>query len=274
MFGCLLFVSCLAQAQDFEGRFVQRIITVGSDDLYEILGEAIYAEDPSDIPALLMELDVQELATLASAEVEAFRILVRGDLTRVEPESPGDAPGYQIIDSGTGAIWMVNVPERSYVEFTKESAEEMEARAKEMMERMGVDPDAMDIPDEYSVEAGETESTGRTAEINGYRATAHTYTDDERAEVAWCADDDNDFFAAMKRRAEEGAFTDEDDEDLIGIECPAETFAVRTLSFDIYGQELSVDDLIGVKAESLPANLFEVPSGFTRRDIPGGLFGR
>ena len=270
----LLLVTSLAHAQDFEGHFIQRLVTIGSDDLYEIMGDALYAEDPSDLPMSLMALDVLEVATLASAEVERIRISVRGDLMRVEPDTGGDVEGFQIINASTGAIWIVNVPDKSYIEFTQQSAEEIEEKTREMIQDMGIDPDEMAEMGDYETAAGNTVSTGRTAEVNGYEATAYTYSDDEQVEVGWCASDGSDFFKSMKSRAMESAFADEEDEATGGVECPEGAFPVRTLSLDLFNQELIVDDLVEVKSGSIPADLFEVPSGFQKKDFMDGFFGQ
>ena len=272
-----LLISCLTQAttyaQDFEGRFVQRITTIGPDDLYEAMGVDLYGEDQANLSELLLDLDVNELVTMGNAEIEDIRILVRGDLTRVQPDLDGDVPGYQIINSRTGTIWLVNATDKTYVEFTRQSAEDMEKKAREMMEKMGIDPEQAEDMAEYGPEAGTTEPTGRTAEINGYQANAYTYTDEETVEIGWCATEQSDFFAAMKQRAMEGVFEGEEDEEGGVLECPEDTFPVRTISYDAYGQELVIDDLIDVKAESLPAALFEVPDGYTKKDFMGGFLG-
>ncbi len=267
-------ISIQVRGQNFEGHLIQRLITVGADDLYEVMGEALYAEDPSNLPASLMELDVQEVATSASAEVENIRISVRGDLTRVEPDTGGDAEGFQVINSSTGTIWIVNVPDKSYVEFSRQSAEEIEKKTREMMQKMGVDPDEVAEMGDYETPTGNTVSTGRTAQINGYRATAYTYSDDEQVEVGWCASDETNLFESMKNLAMESAFADEEDEMAGGVECPEGTFPVRTLSLDLFSQELMVDDLVEVQAGSIPAGLFEVPSGFRKKDFMEGFFGQ
>jgi hypothetical protein len=269
---CLLSTAGLARAQSFEGYFVQRIITVNSEDLYEIMGDDLFADDPANLSASLMALDVTELADVGSAEVEDMRILVRGDLTRVQPETQSEAAGYQIINSRTGTVWMVNVPEKSFMEFTKQSAEEIEKEARDLMERMGIDPDQLPDMEEYESGSGRTVPTGQKEEINGFEAAAFAYSNEDQVEVAWCAKDTG-FFADMKRLAMEGPFASEEDEESRGLECPEGTFPVRTLSYDLFTQELSVDDLVEAKTEPLPAALFEVPEGFQKKDFMDGIFG-
>ena len=51
-------------------------------------------------------------------------------------------------------------------------------------------------------------------------------------------------------------------------------FPVRTLSMDLFSQELTVDDIVTVRAESLPASLFEAPSAFKNKEIMEGFFGQ
>jgi hypothetical protein len=270
----LLLVTCAANAQDFEGHFVSRLVTVGTEDLYEIIGDALYEEDPSNLPALLMKLDVQQVAATGSAEVENTRISVRGDLTRIEPEGESEGQGFQIINSSTGTIWIVNVQDRSYLEFTPQTAEDIEEKTREMMEKMGVDPDQVDDIEEYETATGSTASTGRTEQINGYRATAYTYSDEEQVEVSWCASDETNFFQSMMQRATEGAFQGEEDEISGGVECPEGTFPVRTLSLHLFSEDLTIDDLVEVTPASVPASLFEVPEGFKKKDFLEGFFGQ
>ncbi len=265
----LFLIASDAQAQDFEGQFVQRVVSVNADGIYEVLGEAMYAEGVDAVAEALMDLSPDELMSRDFVEVENLRVFVKGDVMRVQMNTGGEPEGYQLLNSNTGTSWMVNVPEKSYLEFTKQAADEMAQQAMEMMEQMGVDPDQMEEYAEEMTGAGTTESTGRTANVNGRTATAYRYSDDQTVVIGWCAADDSGFFAAMAKRATEGAFADAetDQEDLAGFECPDGGLPVRTLTYDRYGENLEIDDFLGMDAGSLPDALFKVPAGFEKKSF-------
>ena len=265
----LFLITADTQAQDFEGQFVQRVTRVDPNGIYEVLGEAMYADDVDAVAEAIMDLSPDDLMSRDFVEVEDLRVFVKGDVMRVQMNTGGEPEGYQLLNSSTGTSWMVNVPEKSYLEFTKQAADEMAQQANEMMEQMGVDPDQMEEYAEEMMGAGTTEATGRSANVNGRTATAYRYSDDQTVVIGWCAADDSGFFAAMAKRAAEGAFADEelDREDLVGFECPDSEFPVRTLTYDRYGESLEIDDLLGMKAGSLPDALFQVPAGFEKKSF-------
>ncbi len=267
-------LSGAAWAQDFEGQYVQRMSIVDGNDIYEVLGEAIYSDDVDVIIAALIDLPVDELVSQNVVGVDQeLRIFVKKDFMRVESATGGPSQGYQIMNSRTGTSWMVNVPDKSYMEFTKQTAEEMEQKSRELIEEMGMDPDQMeDYMEEDAGEAGTVKSTGRTSEINGRRSTAWRYADDQEVAVGWCAPDDSGFMAAMKRMTEESAYAEEDAkaEGLAGFECPDGQLHVRTLTFDRYSQQLEIDDLLEIRKSALSDDLFEVPAGFEKKSLQWG----
>jgi hypothetical protein len=273
----LFLIAADAQAQDFEGQFVQRVTRVDPNGIYEVLGEAMYADDVDAVAEAIMDLSPDDLMSRDFVEVEDLRVFVKGDVMRVQINTGGEPEGYQLLNSSTGTSWMVNVPEKSYLEFTKQAADEMVQKTKEMMEQMGVDPDQMEEYAEQMTGAGTTESTGRTSNVNGRTATAYRYNDDQTVAIGWCAADDSGFIAAMAKRVTEGAFADAeaDREDQAGFECPDGELPARTLTYDRYGESLEIDDLLSIDTGSLPDALFKVPAGFEKKSLTlGNMLGQ
>ncbi len=258
-------------AQDFEGVYRQRMIQVGSDATYEVLGEAIY-EGPEQIVNSLAEVSWEEVLGASDADIESLVVFVKGSFTRAQQDLPGEPQGYQISDMAAGASWIVNVPERTYLEFTQEDAQRMAAQAEEMMSQMGIDQEQIDeyeaMEEEIREPEGQSRPLGRSADVNGVKASAHAYADDRAAVVGWCTPDDKGFVAAMKQLIETSPIADEE----TGVKdwiCPDGSLVVRLLRYDSYSGDLEVDELLSVSRESVSDELFKIPAGFKKQQYPG-----
>ncbi len=266
------FIQIETYAQDFEGVYRQRMIQVGADATYEILGEAIYQES-EQIISRLAELSLEEVLGGSDADSESLVIFVKGSFTRAQQDLPGEPQGYQISDMAAGTSWMVNVPERTYLEFTQEDAERMAAQAQEMMTEMGIDQEQIEeyeaaMEEELRDPMGQSRPLGRSAEVNGAKASAHAYADDRAAVVGWCAPDEKGFVTAMKQLIENSSMAEEEQSVKDWI-CPDESLVVRFLRYDRYSGDLEVDELLSVSREPVSDELFKVPAAFKKQHYPG-----
>ena len=84
----VVFVLCDAVlAQDFEGVYRQRTITVDPDATYELLGESAYDAPPAVADALA---DLSMDAALSMGEVEMLVVYQKGPWTRAQPDVEGE----------------------------------------------------------------------------------------------------------------------------------------------------------------------------------------
>ncbi len=268
----LSFIQVETYAQDFEGVYRQRTIQVSSDATYEVLGEAIY-EGPEQIVNRLVDVSSDEVLGASDADIESLVVFVKGSFMRAQQDLPGEPQGYQISDMAAGATWMVNVPERTYLEFTQEDAERMAAQAQEMMGEMGIDQEQLEeykaaMEEERSDTESQSRPLGRSADVNGVSATAHAYADDQEVVVGWCAPDEKGFVAAMKQLIETSPMADEE-QSVKDWLCPDASLVVRSLRYDVYSGDLEVDELLSVSRESVSDELFKVPAGFKKQSYPG-----
>lgn len=262
-----------ARSQDFEGVLRQRMVEVGSDTVYELLGESMYDES-SVVAEALADLSMDDVLSADDVDVETLVIYQKGAFMRVQPDIEGELPGYQIIDTANGTMWVVSPPERTYMEFTQQMADQMAAQAQQMMEEMGIDEDQMA---EYEAameamgaesEAGEVAAMGRTANVNGFPSSAYWMADGDEVIVGWCAEDDSGLLESMGELEESAAWTEDEDDPSDAI-CPDHLLEVRTVTYRLFSGELGVDEILSIISESVSDALFSVPEGYAKQTYPG-----
>lgn len=242
-----------AVAQDFEGTVTTRSITADVEVLRAATGGA---------PSAILALPLEELLQLPDVEVQQFTHYLKGSKFRSQPQGESEDAPYVIVDYGRGVFQTVQPSERTYIEWTRQDIEQVQADMmgqgpRQLLERPGKRP---------SIRA-----TGETRMIRGVRCAGYEVRTDEQLVVAWVTADH-----AGALRAFQGFMREVERmnprREVREIE-PAELFMERglpmlTQDLGLYADEADgeydVEEVLTIEAQPLPDGLFEPPAGYRR----------
>jgi len=285
-------------AQTFEGVVKQRNVTVEGEALFNIMygGEEEEPEFDSEAEWLryaankLFQVPIAQFRQegMEGVEVEELTMQIKG--TKIRLDSGPDAGWFMIYDVGGGQVWMVNPAGQYYVSYSMDemaaAAEAAAKEAEEAMAAMGIDVEEMQRQAaEY--EAGEMEAEDdmggapptvknleRTETINGFRASAFEAMVGDQVGLGWCAEDQQGLQATMKKIGEmAGAMEEEEDE---GSDASVEDLLcedrvpVRIQTFSLsmgMGGMYSLDEVVSIEETSVSDDVFQVPSGYTKKSL-------
>lgn len=249
-------------AQGFEGTLIQRSISVTSQGIHTLLGDA---GDEVDVDALFA-IPLERVLALAQqgehmARVETSEIRIKGSSLRAGLGEDGQ--GYVLLDTEEGAVRMVDPAERMYVEM---SAEQLDAT------RAGM---GATIPGGEESEA-EVRRLGGSRTVAGRRVDGYEVVESDVVTRAWMASGDEPLGRVMVAITDWSARLDGEEADgadarLLELGTPLLT---QTYDGGWGGGEYHVEETVSITQEPLADELFEVPAGYMRQSMFGTGGGR
>jgi hypothetical protein len=288
--GAFLLVPAVVLGQSFEGIVTQRTVEIKDDPLYRLMfrlqprdQEMDYDPEKEwtvedDLRELekdaerLMALSVDEIRgavepqdeQLGDANVSETRMLLKGSMVRMEP----GGPAYFLLNLGTGETTIVNTYGKYYIKW---SAEELERMAGESNLGAG-DEDA----GAGEAKPARIEPVGATKEINGLRAEAFRVRTENTITMGWVTDEHGDLRASFEKVADRFGLQGSEDEpgsdaeDLLwekGVPVLIKTFSLDVGDDEARARAYEVSEIVSIERKSLPADLFKVPAGYTRKTV-------
>jgi hypothetical protein len=261
--GSLVLFQTTVRAQEFEGVMEQRSFEVAPDVLELVLGDAMWGPDEISTARAAFDVPVERYLEFEGQGVEVtdLKLYFKSGRLRSEFLSQGRLVGFQIMDMTSGTLRMANADSRTYFEWTSEDVAKIRASIQESLQEAGVDPEwAAQVQAQLM---GEVTETGRSATINGMEVQAIEILGDESVTQGWYADDAFGVSAIVMKlgeyaNAQYGGDPEADPSDVVwerGI-------PVLIQTFQLYESELSVEEITSVSRESVPDEMFAIPSDY------------
>jgi len=217
----------------FEGTIKMRNITVSLDE--------------PGMKASWLDVAPATLAAREDAKVEQTTMRIRNNVIRLEPRADATDSSYGLMDLGRGVMTMIVPGERMYLEFPMPMAGGNQPAA-----RPG---------------APAAKAIGQRT-INGMQTTGYEVRTNEQIVRAWMTTDHPGLTWTFTRAATRSEDEVEDPEaDAVNAALAGHGFPV--LMITLTEGSLEVAELVQVQRAPLPAAMFAVPAGFTKRAIPG-----
>jgi hypothetical protein len=214
----------------FEGRIRMRTIELHVD------------EDGTE--ARLLDLPLATLAAREDAKVESATVMIKGSMLRTMggPDSDG---AYGFWDMARNTMTLVQPNERSYMEVP------MDAEGPR--------------PPQSPRAGGPTPKSLGTRTINGVTATGYEIRGEDVIIRAWMTRDHPGltwtFRSAIAHREDEEG--DEEDAAMAALS----RYGWPVLLYTLNRGSLRIEETTGIERSTLPADLFKVPAGFTKRNL-------
>lgn len=272
----LSLLNSVAAASDFEGRIINRetvlkIAWLIEDDLYDM--------DPEEKSRLIdkyISMSREELRKLTSefeeSEFEDERvfsetmseIMIKNNKIRIDSEEEGQKVSY-IFDSANQVILMIRFEEKVYSKIDlRMMIEQQKKMIAEMQEMLG-------MPDEEFEKYMKTENrsislnpAGKTKTINGFECDLYSGSDENgTVKQIWLSKKaEAGLVDVLLKFMELSSQLDEEGDDADEISLIKAHNGIPILTAKLDDEELTIDEIIEIKPESIPDTVFEIPADF------------
>jgi len=274
---CGLQVARVSFAADFEGTIKLRALSVDTKQLSSLVGE----QSTTDA-AKLFAIPMDKLLALkgqanSSLQVLEPTIAIKG--AKVRADGVGrEHDQYVLMDLDKKTTWLVMPKDKKYFEWSAADVQalntKMEAMQKELESRLATLPPEQRKQVEAMMKGMpggsgaapkvDLRPLGTTETINGMSATAFEVRNGGEQSVGWVTQEHKDLMQAFKALQESqekmtpGHHGQKSDRLLLA----ERGLPVRVQTLD--GGQYRVEDVLDVKKQAVPADLFTIPAGFEK----------
>ena len=172
---------------------------------------------------------------------QSMSYFVKGNKFRIDSPESGMGQGYMIYNTATNIMTMVMVDQQMYMEMPVDAAEQM-----------------MDQDDEDFY----FNNTGETQEINGYMCDKFEFVDEDGPGIAWMTQDLGSFFFFSDPEGNNTQSTWQQEIMAEGY------FPMLVEQENSAGELMPVFEIEEIQPMPLGDDVFSVPSGFQKFDMP------
>lgn len=249
----LALVAATARAQGFEGTMTYRSLSVESDSLHRVLGDAAMGDEGIAASAVFA-IPMEQIVALARedeflASVEDVTYTIKGKKLRME------SGGYfAIMDLEAEVIRMFQSAEKVCMELTLAQIEQLNQQA---------------VAYAGEWKAAQVRRLDETKTINGMRAESYELRSTEGITLAWVSDEHPDLVAALRRIVDLAAFENEEGGNDAIARLTEYGLPILVKTYDREGQTYQIEEILAVEPGSVSPDVFEVPAGYEKRSFLG-----